>query len=129
MGKANVLTTCRPIDDIEQTFENHARLEIVAQDADIEKLVMEHIGGLGRTTLILERDDDLKRRVTVEIIRASSGMFLLAKLNMDSLRGRLTKKAVLDALTSLSYVSLDKAYADALTRIESQGEEACRIAK
>ena len=57
--------------------------------------------------------------------------FLLARLHLDSLRGKATKKAIKSTLERLpkGSTALDKAYDEAIERIESQLPEESELTK
>ncbi|KAF5681472.1 ankyrin protein [Fusarium denticulatum] len=64
----------------------------------------------------------LQKQVAEVIVKAVDGMFLLARIHLDSLRDKLRRKEVLKALESLPTGAepLNIAYTEAIERIDSQ---------
>lgn len=76
---------------------------------------------------ICRKDNNIKDKITEVIIRVAEGMFLVAKLLMDSLKTKATPKAVRNALDILP-TTLDDIYEDTLRRIKFQCEDDANIA-
>ncbi|KAF5571035.1 hypothetical protein FPHYL_755 [Fusarium phyllophilum] len=85
----------------------------------------------------ISNDKVLKGSTVLEVharetdIRASGGMFLLARLHLDSLEGIMAVKRLRDALSTLptGTSAYDKAYRSAIERIESQHGDRASVAK
>ncbi|KAI9665887.1 MAG: hypothetical protein M1821_003822 [Bathelium mastoideum] len=127
-SNVRLLFTSRFIPDVIQDFCSCPHLEIRADQGDIKRFVASQ---LSRLPACIQRDDELKTAVQTNIVEAVDGMFLLARLYVDSLLDKRTKHRVLSTLYSLSKGSaaLDDAYHDAITRINGQLDEDRSLAK
>ncbi|KFY32072.1 hypothetical protein V493_00539 [Pseudogymnoascus sp. VKM F-4281 (FW-2241)] len=123
-----LMATSRFVSKIEQLFQGTPMLEIRASDADVKRYVF---GQLHRLPMCIQRDPELQAETQGGIVLAVDGMFLLARLHIDSLRGKTTKKAVRSTLKKLprGSAALEKAYDEAIERIESQLPEESELAK
>ncbi|KFY74396.1 hypothetical protein V499_05573 [Pseudogymnoascus sp. VKM F-103] len=123
-----LMVTSRFVSRIEQLFEGSPMLEIRASEADVKRFVA---GQLHRLPMCVQRDPELQAETQDGIVLAVDGMFLLARLHVDSLRGKTTKKAVRATLKKLprGSTALNEAYDEAIERIESQLPEESELAK
>ncbi|USP76308.1 Arp Ankyrin repeat protein [Curvularia clavata] len=123
-----LMATSRFIPEIEEEFKQAEKLEIRASEDDVRQFVA---GQMYRLPKCIQRDSTLQQLVEERIPERVDGMFLLARLHVDSLLDKTTAKKVKTALDNLSKGSaaLDNAYKDALQRIESQLDGQCELAK
>ncbi|KFY39666.1 hypothetical protein V495_05813 [Pseudogymnoascus sp. VKM F-4514 (FW-929)] len=123
-----LMVTSRFIARIEELFEESPMLEIRANEADVRRYVA---GQLCRLPKCVQRDPELQAEIQQGIILAVDGMFLLAYLHVESLRGKMTKKAIRSTLKNLAKGSaeVDQAYNEATRRIESQLPDESKLAK
>ncbi|KAI9768652.1 MAG: hypothetical protein M1839_003987 [Geoglossum umbratile] len=132
---ANILATSRFIREVEKEFEGSESLEIRADDGDVQKYLDRRIA-----QLFYSPDPNLGREIKTEISKATAGMFLLAKLHLDSLSSKTTPRAIkliLERIRKQSEASsddeeskvLNQAYADAMTRINDQKTDLQILAK
>ncbi|EUC34783.1 hypothetical protein COCCADRAFT_35604 [Bipolaris zeicola 26-R-13] len=121
---ANLFATSRFIPDITKTFERDTWLEIRASKHDIQRYVEGHIDELPG---FVRRDLDLQQ----EINFTNCNRFLLAKLHLNSLKGKRSRTAIRDALRTLptGTESYSCAYSDAMARIEGQLPDEAMLAK
>ncbi|KAF4631670.1 hypothetical protein G7Y89_g6454 [Cudoniella acicularis] len=121
-------TTSRFIPDIVQKFSEGLRLEIRASNQDVQRYLDSHMSQLPGCTL---RSPELQDEIKAEIVKAVDGMFLLAQLHLDSLKGKKSPKAIRNSLRSLPTGSeaYDNAYKDAMERIEGQLVDEEHLAK
>ncbi|TEY86542.1 hypothetical protein BOTCAL_0006g00220 [Botryotinia calthae] len=124
----SLFATSRHIPDIEDMFDNSMRLEIRASDTDVERYLdsrMSQLPGYVRNS------KDLQNEIKTKIIKAIDGMFLLARLHFDSLKGKKSPKAMRNALNMLPTGSdaYRYAYKDAMERIEGQLDDERDLAK
>ncbi|KAJ6505275.1 ankyrin repeat-containing domain protein [Mycena sanguinolenta] len=70
----------------------------------------------------IRNSPDLREAIEAKIVQRSDGMFLLAKLHIDSLGTKLTVKAVREALNSLPH-ELSGTFDEVVHRINGQSEE------
>ncbi|KAH8726741.1 hypothetical protein GQ44DRAFT_613477, partial [Phaeosphaeriaceae sp. PMI808] len=112
-----LMATARFIPDIVEEFTEMPKLEVRAGDADVKRYV---VGQIGRLPRCIQRDDNLQVLIQDKIVEAVDGMFLLARLHVDLLLDKGTKKKVITALEHLSGGTLKQAYDEAIKRIEGQ---------
>ncbi|KAJ7278295.1 ankyrin repeat domain-containing protein [Mycena rebaudengoi] len=124
----NLLFTSRPHITPEIFFPNTPALEIRATEEDIHRYLDAHIQNSFRLSKHIQSRPELHQEIENQIIGNVDGMFLLAKIHIDSLTTRNTVKAVRQALKSLP-IDLEDTYKEAMDRIESQSEEDRNIAK
>ncbi|GAP84015.2 putative ankyrin repeat domain-containing protein 50 [Rosellinia necatrix] len=124
----NIFATSRFIPGITERFEHASKLEIRASKQDVCTYIDNHMLHLPS---FVKRDGELQDEIKNEIFKAADGMFLLAKLHLDSLIGKRSLKAVRQALKILPSGSnaLHQAYRDAMSRIESQVPDQIELAK
>ncbi|KAH4217774.1 hypothetical protein HBH70_194640 [Parastagonospora nodorum] len=114
-----LMATSRFIPDIVEEFNGLPKLEVRADDADVKRYVA---GQIKRLPGCVRRDDALQKLVQNKIVQAVDGMFLLARLHVDLLLDKDTKKKVKSTLEHLSggTEALKKAYDGAIERIDGQ---------
>ncbi|KAJ3484049.1 hypothetical protein NLG97_g7154 [Lecanicillium saksenae] len=124
----NFFATSRFIPSVLDIFRDSASLEIRAACEDVRKYVESRLPNLPS---FVRGRLDLQEEVVGEITRAVDGMFLLAQLHINSLIGKRSPKTLRAALTKLPTGSdaYDKAYHDAMERIESQLDDQQNLAK
>ncbi|CAG8976236.1 hypothetical protein HYALB_00012003 [Hymenoscyphus albidus] len=124
----NLFATSRFGTEFSAIFSNSLSLEIRASEHDVRRFLDGHILALPG---FVRRSLDLQEEVKGEIVKAVDGMFLLAKLHLDSLSGKKSLKALRTALKNLPSGSdaYDSAYKDAMVRIEGQIADEEELAK
>ncbi|KAI9155090.1 ankyrin repeat domain containing protein [Paramyrothecium foliicola] len=127
-GDIRVMVTSRFIPDIVGAFGQALRLEVQASEVDTKCYVA---GQVHRLPTCIQSDPALQEIVQTKIVEAANGMFLLARLHVDSLLDKRTPKQVKSALDKLakSASALDNAYEGALQRIDCQLRGDCELAK
>ncbi|OPB45095.1 ankyrin repeat protein [Trichoderma guizhouense] len=117
--KTNFFATSRRIPDIERAFKGNPTLEILASDEDVQKYLDSQMSELPGCVL---KRPDLQEEIKIKIVRAIDGMFLLAKLHLDSLKSKWTPKAIRRALETLPTGSevYTETYDAAMDRIKGQ---------
>ncbi|KAJ7740991.1 hypothetical protein B0H14DRAFT_2989673 [Mycena olivaceomarginata] len=98
-----------------------------ATEEDIRKYVDGRIESSHRLSGHINKSPSLRESIEERIVKRSDGMFLLAKLHMDSLVNKQNVAAVRDALMKLSS-NLNSAYDDIVNRINQQNEEDRQLA-
>ena len=140
-----IMITSRFTHDVEKKFKFTTRLEVRANDMDVKRFVE---GQIYRLPSCVQRDKALQNFVQDKIVQAADGMlvicvpftilvaqnyirFLLARLHIDSLQDKRTKSKVQSTLEQFpkGSESLDKAYEDAIKRIEAQLPEDSALGK
>ncbi|KAM7201239.1 Ankyrin repeat-containing domain protein [Naviculisporaceae sp. PSN 640] len=127
---AHTFVTSRWIPDIADLFppeETHL-VEIRASSGDVRKYTK---GRLSQLPGFVARNPQLQDEIITGIECAVDGMFLLARLHLDSLVGKKSPKTLRAALARLPSGSqaYDYAYKDAMIRIESQVADQVQLAK
>ena len=116
----NNMVTSRFMPEIEKSFlEKGPSLEIRASEADIRRY-------LDASMLVLppfvRREQALQQEIIHQVSQAVDGMFLLARLYINSLKGKRSPKAVRNAIGNFKNGSdaYREAYKDVMERIHSQ---------
>ncbi|KAF2869928.1 hypothetical protein BDV95DRAFT_640573, partial [Massariosphaeria phaeospora] len=128
-SRFNILATSRPISEILAKFVSPIRKDIEAHEDGIESYI-----DTGKQRLLggkLSSQSSLQELVKKQVLNATKGMFLLAKLHMDSLEGQARAGDLKRALRNLPQGSdrLDKTYDETLKRIDSQSESNRRLGR
>ncbi|TFK21268.1 ankyrin [Coprinopsis marcescibilis] len=117
--RINFFITSRPLDSLKEIVPTAVFIDIVVQDRDIEILVDQkttRMPGLRKLLMI----DGWRDKVISKILEKSSGMMLLASLQLDMLRGCLSIRDLRDSLELLPS-GIDLLYAVTLERIKTEG--------
>ncbi|KAF1994409.1 hypothetical protein P154DRAFT_527092, partial [Amniculicola lignicola CBS 123094] len=129
-AKTNVrlLFTSRFIPDVTEKFRSDPVLEVRASEEDVKRFVA---GQIPRLPKCIRCDRELALTVQSKIVEAVDGMFLLARLHVDSLQDKRIKPKVLSTLEKLTKgaAALDEAYRGAIKRIEEQLAEDRSLAR
>ncbi|EAT79858.1 hypothetical protein SNOG_12560 [Parastagonospora nodorum SN15] len=123
-----LMVTSRHIPDIVQEFRDALKIEIRARDEDIKPFIQ---GQLDRLPRCVQHDPELPRMIQEKVAGAIDGMFLLARLYIDSLLDKRTKSKICSTLERLSkeVKTVERAYDHAIERLESQLPEDAALAK
>ncbi|KAJ0415891.1 purine and uridine phosphorylase [Aspergillus carlsbadensis] len=124
----SLLTTSRDIPEITARFELFPAVEIRASVVDVRRLVLGHGHEVSNC---VRRNANLSKLIVDGIVKSARGMFLLAKLHLDSLRGKSSPRSVKLALGKLQNGSdaYDSAYQEVMKRIEGQTADQAHLAK
>ncbi|KAF9891436.1 hypothetical protein FE257_003902 [Aspergillus nanangensis] len=124
----HVFATSRKIPEIVSKFQNRQTLEIWASEDDVRMYLTGHMSELPS---FVSNNPDLQNQIVTAISGSIDGMFLLARLHHDSLKGKMTKKAVLSAIKKLPTgdAAYHHAYHEAMMRICAQGPDKECMAK
>ncbi|KAJ7697630.1 ankyrin repeat-containing domain protein [Mycena rosella] len=126
----NLLLTARPrigIDHVVATADIET-LEIRATEDDVRQHIEAQVLKSSRLSKHIQNFPDLREEIEREIVQHSDGMFLLAKLHIDSLATKHTVKAVREALANMP-TDLNSTYDEVLDRIDRQSEEDRNLAR
>ncbi|KAL7791368.1 hypothetical protein V8C37DRAFT_382899 [Trichoderma ceciliae] len=127
-SSVKILCTSRSSSVFDAYFSTASRIEIYAQQGDIGTFLGACIRQQSRLSRHIMSDPTLRDDIIEAIIQESQGMFLLAKLHVDSLSKKINRKEVRIALRTLPS-TLDATYSDALGRINSQDPESVELAE
>ncbi|KAJ7218722.1 ankyrin repeat-containing domain protein [Mycena rebaudengoi] len=128
IGTVSLLLTSRPNIAPETFFPTASVLEIHAREEDIRCYIDAHIRTSSRLSKHVQARPELRAEIESKIIGNVDGMFLLAKLHLDSLAIKTTVNAVRDALKNLPE-DLEHTYNEAMDRIEAQNKDDREIAR
>ncbi|KAJ7763625.1 hypothetical protein DFH07DRAFT_693959, partial [Mycena maculata] len=123
----SLMLTSRPHIDLGVTLPDPGLLDVRATDEDIKKYVNERIRKSSRLSMHVQTRPELPDEIESKIISTVDGMFLLAKLHIDSLATKNTIKSVRGALENLPK-DLEHTYDEAMERIDRQNEDDRKIA-
>ncbi|KAJ7028119.1 ankyrin repeat domain-containing protein [Mycena alexandri] len=123
----NLMITSRPHITPDSALPNTATLEIRANEDDVGRYVDAQIRRSPRLSKHVQSRINLREEIHSAITCTVDGMFLLAKLHIESLSTKSTVKGVREALKSLPK-TLNNSYDDAMKRIGEQNEESQAIA-
>ncbi|KAF7343632.1 Ankyrin [Mycena sanguinolenta] len=118
----NLLLTSRPHISLKNRIPEMEVLEIEAREEDIRCHIDAQILKSPRLSNHIQNCPDLLGQIEDRIVRRSDGMFLMAKLHIDSLSGKHTVKAVQNTLKNLPN-NLESTYDDVLERINRQSDD------
>ncbi|KAH6693786.1 hypothetical protein F5X68DRAFT_258632 [Plectosphaerella plurivora] len=124
----NLFATSRFIMDITDRFNDAPSLEIRAHEEDVRRYLA---GSISQLPACVVKNPQLQEEIMARIVEAVDGMFLLAQLHLNSLKGKRSAKIIRAALGALHTGSgaYDKAYDDAMERIAGQLEDQEDLAK
>ncbi|KAJ5062213.1 ankyrin repeat domain-containing protein [Bipolaris maydis] len=123
-----LMVTSRFMPDIKDALSRGPSLEVQASREDVKRFVA---GQMHTLSPYIQHDTELQKAVQEKIADAADGMFLLAFLYTNSLRGKITTKKVKEILSKLKKgaAGLEDAYDTTLQRIDSQSEVDCKLAR
>ncbi|KAI0482243.1 hypothetical protein GGR56DRAFT_177205 [Xylariaceae sp. FL0804] len=126
--KINFFATSRSLPEITEHFDDANQIEIRARAEDVHKYLGGNMSHLPRFVI---RNDALQREIICSIIQAVDGIFLLAKLHLESLIGKISPKAVRKTLARLAQGSdgYDTVYRDIMERIRGQVDDQWKLAQ
>ncbi|KAF2803872.1 uncharacterized protein BDZ99DRAFT_164571 [Mytilinidion resinicola] len=127
--QVSLFATSRFETDITSRFEGCVSKEIRAHDHDILKYIDSRMPKLLRSQI--SKHSQLQEKIRNEILNSVDGMFLLARLHMDSLMSQPTVGHINRALVDLprGQKGLDKTYDKAVERVDEQPEASRRLAR
>ncbi|KAJ6520678.1 hypothetical protein DFH09DRAFT_939667, partial [Mycena vulgaris] len=118
----NIMMTSRPHINLDSVFPDLQILEIQATEDDLYRYLTMQMHNSPRLSRHIRSRPELEHEIHSKVISNSEGMFLLAKLHIESLGSKNTIKAVREALQHLP-TDLQQTYNEAIERIKVQREE------
>ena len=123
-----LLITSRTTTNVFDYLPTAVCVTVDAKDADVARYLKNRIMGERRLQRIIAGDIDLEETIIKTILRNAKGMFLLARLHLDSLAKKHNRRDIRLALDGLPRELYDT-YDEALQRVMSQDEEDVELAK
>ncbi|KAF7368344.1 hypothetical protein MVEN_00155900 [Mycena venus] len=120
--KVHIMMTSRPHLDLGAIFSGLLMVEIQATKEDIYRYLATQIKNSPRLSKHIQTRPELLDEIQSKIVANCQGMFLLAKLHIESLTTKNTIKAVREALQHLPK-DLKDTYNEAIERINLQSGE------
>ncbi|TFK17000.1 ankyrin [Coprinopsis marcescibilis] len=124
----NFFITSRPMDSLKDLIPNARFFTMIASDSDIALLIDEKIYRMPVLRRLLIDNATLKSEVVSMITSKSSGMFLLASLHIDMLRGCTNVRQVRKALEGVPS-GMDSMYDATMERIKALPEHEADLVK
>ncbi|KAJ7271010.1 ankyrin repeat-containing domain protein [Mycena rebaudengoi] len=129
MGESvSLMLTSRPNIYPESFLPTTPVVEVRAQEEDIRRYIGAQIQNSFRLSRHVKAKPELHQDIETKIAENADGMFLIAKLHIDSLATKSTVKAVRDALQNLPE-DLEHTYNEAMDRINAQNKDDREIAR
>ncbi|KAJ7450804.1 ankyrin repeat-containing domain protein [Mycena latifolia] len=125
----HLMFTSRPHIKIDPRLDLElVKLEIRAADDDIRRYLNGQISLSSHLSNHIKNCPGLRDEIETSIVQRSAGMFLLAKLHIDSLLTKHTVKAVREALANMPS-DLTSTYDEVMERINQQNTEDRHLAR
>ncbi|KAM0812495.1 hypothetical protein AB5N19_12486 [Seiridium cardinale] len=123
----NILATSRPVPHVVENLQDFLSVEIRATKGDIRRFVS---GNIHNLPAFVGCNPGLLSEIMNSIVEAVDGMFLLAKLHLDSLMNKRSPRTLRKTLTTLAAGSnaYTKAYQSTMERILRQSEDQKEVA-
>ncbi|KAF7338853.1 hypothetical protein MSAN_02208300 [Mycena sanguinolenta] len=123
----NLMLASRPHTTIDHRISKFTTVEIRATAEDIRIYLSERIQNSPLISKHLKNSPHLRNLIESKVVQHSDGMFLLAKLHIDSLMEKLTIRSVREALESIPD-DLESTYDEVVERINRQTKEYRKVA-
>ncbi|TFK22617.1 ankyrin [Coprinopsis marcescibilis] len=124
----NFFITSRPLDSLKDLVPTARFITIIASDPDIALLIDQKIRRISALRRLVATDPALKAEVVSTITTKSSGMFLLASLQLDMLSGCTNESDVRQALKGLP-LGIDAMYDATMMRIKAVSKNEADLVK
>ena len=115
----SIMLTSRFDMSIRHEFGAGPSLGISADNYDIRTFIQYNLQRHRRLEKFIQRDPTLQEKIIQTIVQNAQGMFLMAKLQMESIAQALSTKKLLQSLEQLP-ASLDGVYAESMQRINEK---------
>lgn len=126
---ANALITCRPLDLFKDRYTPAAlHIPIKADMRDIAAFIADKISESPRLQMILEDNQPLRDLLNARIMESSKGMFLLARLQVETLMRKAKSISSLTKALDELPEGVNALYRSTMERINAQPEEDALIA-
>ncbi|KAI9783263.1 MAG: hypothetical protein M1839_004103 [Geoglossum umbratile] len=119
VSSLRLLYTSRHIDDLAGILAGSTRIEIRASEADIRAYVQAQVKSKHLLFEFCRHDSNLQNDILQGVVTKAEGMFLAARLYVESLASKTNLRAVKKTLRELP-ATLDDNYDEAMERIKQQ---------
>ncbi|KAI9860058.1 MAG: hypothetical protein M1813_006406 [Trichoglossum hirsutum] len=119
ISNLRLLYTSRHIDDLAGILAGSTRIEIHASEADIRAYIQAQVKSKHLLFEFCRQDSNLRNDILQVVVSKAEGMFLAARLYVESLASKTNLRAVKRALRELP-ATLDDSYNEAMERIKQQ---------
>lgn len=123
----SLLLVSRPLPHLESRLANVTQMEVQAHDEDIIEYVKERVALSQRMHGHMQEDPKILQMIISKVLRKVKGMFLMARLYLDSLISLNTLRRMKESLDTLPD-GLAEVYRDCLDRIRRQSSEDASLA-
>ncbi|KAF2680894.1 hypothetical protein K458DRAFT_310647, partial [Lentithecium fluviatile CBS 122367] len=123
----SILITSRPLSPHGQLFQNKTEMDLQPPITDLEDYVRSRLVSQCNSGF-LKNDQSLQDLITHTILEKCDGLFLLARLQMDLLKGKASKRALLNTLRQLPRTP-ESLYDDIMLRLETQNSVEVNLAR
>ena len=130
LGQTRLFLASRPNIDIRSRLPNMSRIDIAASAPDIEAYLHSEIQKSSRLALFVRKDPELKQEIVDCVIGKAHGMFLLASLQINSLRQQISPRKVRQALDGLPtgiFATYDNAFNRMLEQPKGDAELGMKV--
>jgi ankyrin repeat protein len=122
----SLFCTCRPNISASFFFDLFAEIHIEASDADLRTFLEARVTASRRLSDFISKSRTLQEEIVGTITKKASGMFLLARLQLDQLVSAITVRQVRQMLDKLSSQLFDM-YDHTLQRIKQQSHVEAKL--
>ncbi|KAF8873311.1 hypothetical protein BD779DRAFT_1451983 [Infundibulicybe gibba] len=117
----SLIATSRDTGEIEFGLRPYERLDITVDEEDVRKYIEGRLESSGKFKRLLKTRRGVHEEIVAGIMNKADGMFLLARLHMNSLETKLRITDLRRALDELPN-TLDATYDEAMSRISNDNE-------
>ncbi|KAM0463933.1 hypothetical protein ACHAO4_000658 [Trichoderma viride] len=114
-----LLVMSRPIPDLEEPLEGATRVNVEASLIDIKNYLLQRLESTRSMQRHLTEEPSLRDKIVSIIVQKIKGMFLMARLYLDTLVKKTTRRKIKTALETLPE-GLDSIYEELMNRVKLQ---------
>ncbi|KAM0462733.1 hypothetical protein ACHAPV_003557 [Trichoderma viride] len=114
-----LLVMSRPIPDLEEPLEGATRVNVEASLIDINNYLLQRLESTRSMQRHLTEEPSLRDKIVSVIVQKIKGMFLMARLYLDTLVKKTTRRKIKTALETLPE-GLDSIYEELMNRVKLQ---------
>ncbi|KAL8748777.1 MAG: hypothetical protein Q9184_007096 [Pyrenodesmia sp. 2 TL-2023] len=111
-----------PSMNVNRKLDDSLILNIVADDDDLNKYILSKLATNSGLSRLLKGQTTLVKEIRDKVIEKANGMFLVARLHLESLTTKMSISTLKKALESLPN-TLNELYDDVFRRIDDQSED------